>query len=723
MSDQQKKSSSLILPIKVLLVNLHSALKFDRLYPGQHPLVVKAVSKLKDSINEFFATNKSLRLYIKRQQIFFQGQLINAKDEILDNLALTLYRLGIRELNFYQGLTDEELLKFIGIVNSDPDRVAAQGSVEVFQEKGFNFIKVNETLRSEIFQLVNFDAAAGQREKLLQPQQLNEIIALADFVRGQEKKLSAEGNNFFVNMLSRPGEFAAVIQALARTELKEQTGAPAENTISLPDYLNSAFAKFVEQIEQQPQEMRQSLYQHLASSILTTEEEGKVNLFNKFISRLREGTAESKFVAALSENELTPLLQRRKDAGASAGEISTLITSLPVEYKIKKEIFGRLNIEDRLANLTKPVVEEKKEQISLSPLEKTEIQYQLPPDLNNVVAELSSYTEAELKDIEKLSLVLEKENLEESHLNVLLELTTLETREEKYEKVLDLLEKRVSNHLNSGNFTWAARYQGAIGRQLADSGKYPLAQKYAREVIIRLGAKEIVQKLIDSLKSLNKDEASFKEISNYLALLPGESVPYLLDILAEEEQMSMRRLLCEIVVRVGKLNMACLRQRLADPNWFLVRNIVWILAMIKDPESIQYLTPLLQHENVGVRLEAITALGELGGAGIFEWLIVGLNDKNSRVRQLSVEWLGNLGDKRAVEILTKIVKKTDPLGLTIDLKKEAIAALGATRVAEVIPFLTKLAKKKWWSFLGPPKELAAAAQNALQKNKGMKKNG
>jgi HEAT repeat protein len=228
--------------------------------------------------------------------------------------------------------------------------------------------------------------------------------------------------------------------------------------------------------------------------------------------------------------------------------------------------------------------------------------------------------------------------------------------------------------------------------------------------------------LIFAIRTIEKDDAAHVLVRDYLTMLPGDSTPFLVEMLGEEEALAGRRLLCQVISDVSKDNMEYLWEKLSDPDWHLVRNIVLILGLINDERSLGRLCDMLGHENSRVRVEVIKSLGVSGNPRVFEYLIKGLNDKDLQVRNLTVEWLGNMQDRRAIPVLLKIVHKFDPFGLTVNLKREAIESLGLLKAREAESFLQRLANRQWVGFIGPRKTLIPEAEKALEQIRGRKKN-
>ncbi|MDD5131620.1 MAG: HEAT repeat domain-containing protein [bacterium] len=713
-TNQPKKPPVPIDLISDLLLNLQATLKALRLYPLQHPLLISSVDKLKQAITQFFSTVDVLRFRLKRQYIFVSGQMINKGDEILESLSLQIYRLGIRELTFKRDLAEDELLRFLQFLNTDPAQIIEKEGGETFWEtEHFTSIKINETLQQEVFRIGSYGET--QDHKSGSSANLSAVVLFADFLSGQENNLPREAYHLLGELMSKPANLSGLVEALARTESSEQ-GEGSEQ-----DYIVKAFGKLIHLVQQQPIDQQKNFYRELAASVAALVPETKQVVLEHISATANNDSAYGNLLAETPVNDLAPLLQEKIKAGASPAEIAALINGLPMGNHNKNNLFQELKIANNLELAEKPV-KPQPQQVALSPVEETEIQYQLPPDINRILADLSHYTEPELKEIEKLSQINEPSRLEETFLDVMAELLRIERDPEKTKVLAQVYEDRVKAHLDKNTFDWAVKYLSIVRDLWQDPTAAAERRILLQPLLLALGAREIVQKLVYAIRSIEKDDVAHVLIQDYLTMLPGDSTPYLIELLGAEEMLAVRRLLCQVISEVSKDKIEYLWEKLNDPDWHLVRNVVLILGLINNERSLSRLCDLLEHGNSRVRVEVIKSLGLSGSPRIFDCLLKGLSDKDAQVRNVTVEWLGNLQDKRAVPVLLKIVKKLDPFGLTVNLKREAIQSLGLLKAREAVSFLEKLVKHKWVGFIGSRKTLLPEAEKALEQIKGKGKN-
>ena len=70
--------------------------------------------------------------------------------------------------------------------------------------------------------------------------------------------------------------------------------------------------------------------------------------------------------------------------------------------------------------------------------------------------------------------------------------------------------------------------------------------------------------------------------------------------------------LCNILSAIGKQAIAEFESGMYDDRWYLVRNTLMILGIIKEPAAVKYIEGALHHPELRVRKEAVKALESIG---------------------------------------------------------------------------------------------------------------
>ncbi len=116
--------------------------KLFKIYPANNPIYINASKAAFGKFNSFFLHEKELSIQLSQHQIFYTGEEIYHNPEKDDNLALFLFKDGIREITFLKGMPQEELDKFLRLLAIDFEKDAPDDDiVTVLWEKDFEHIK------------------------------------------------------------------------------------------------------------------------------------------------------------------------------------------------------------------------------------------------------------------------------------------------------------------------------------------------------------------------------------------------------------------------------------------------------------------------------------------------------------------------------------------------------------------------------------------------------
>ena len=127
---------------KEVVDGILKAKKLLNLYPSNNPMYVKTSEEVFDKFKNLFNFTNELSLKIHQNEIIFNNEQIYHSPSKDENLAFFFFKDGIREVTFVDGLNKEEFEEFIGIVNTDFERVAFDDDiVTLLWERDFEHIK------------------------------------------------------------------------------------------------------------------------------------------------------------------------------------------------------------------------------------------------------------------------------------------------------------------------------------------------------------------------------------------------------------------------------------------------------------------------------------------------------------------------------------------------------------------------------------------------------
>ncbi len=185
------------------------------------------------------------------------------------------------------------------------------------------------------------------------------------------------------------------------------------------------------------------------------------------------------------------------------------------------------------------------------------------------------------------------------------------------------------------------------------------------------------------------------DIRTCLELLADRVVFPLMGILGEEERAERRRMLCDIIVAIGRDRIDDVGRSVSDARWYLVRNVAYILGRLGDPRGVAYVAGLAKHREYRVRCEAVAALARIGSQDAEDHLTSLLDDPDDRIRTKAILSLSDAGVFPALPKLLRLLEQPDLLQRHFPLKKEIIAALSRARVLDALPVLAHFARRRF----------------------------
>ena len=183
--------------------------------------------------------------------------------------------------------------------------------------------------------------------------------------------------------------------------------------------------------------------------------------------------------------------------------------------------------------------------------------------------------------------------------------------------------------------------------------------------------------------------------------------------LAEEKQAGARKLLAEVLAKCGVAAEPALFDFLNDDRWYVARNVIAILGEIRSQASLEYLPSFLQHEDLRVQRETIRTLTKIGGQTAIDILIKAAQSSDQDLCRQALLSLGAMRAESAVPVLRKLLQQSGWNQQTMDLKKDAIRALGEIRCKDALDDLLAIANRKRLLRRRPNEELRIAAIHAL----------
>lgn len=229
----------------------------------------------------------------------------------------------------------------------------------------------------------------------------------------------------------------------------------------------------------------------------------------------------------------------------------------------------------------------------------------------------------------------------------------------------------------------------------------------ARSVWARMRTPGFVQKVLD--------QAPFDQgLDSLVPHLPTPALVPMFDLLLESEDRHVRRKTFDRLRRAGQAAAPLILERLSDPRWYVIRNLLNLAALLEPPPPEFDPTPWLDSADVRVRREAVRAalrVSRLRARGIAQ----ALDDRDATILTLG---LNAAIESCPPDLVPRLVALAEQDGVSEELRMLSVKALvrrGPAPAPEVLTLLLQITEGETffsrWRALPPatPTLLAALA--------------
>jgi hypothetical protein len=706
-----------------ILNRLSIACKSRSLYPADHPTALEAVSILHSVLSDSLSYIPKIVVRAGKDCLIFGDWKIGEKRESMRQLASRIRSLKIKEITFVEDLTQSEVETLVELLIYDPEELELVGGAEAFLlTKGTENIGVIESMaqlaEGETGIEGGFEADATEDEgKGFAPTigKGSKLIAGATITQTKADKepldidVSNEDKDF-LELLLDPESLAQLLQDLGRE--KDPSSDIEKLADAVFDYLKDASQR----VEFIYPGLAQSCFRSMAEALLFLETDLRNTvMLRHLIPKVKVEPICESILGSLNETEMSDILCYFFPA---ALELVPKTRKLLSAIGFKEEEGERIIdlIRNRLIELGEvpPSVIATLEKGVDSDGTLRVAAHELPaPDL--LSAFFNEYRPEELEEIKHISeLDLKTQTLLDT-VPVLLDMMEQGTKLDNMDRVMELLEQEFWDVIGSARLDTAVSMLGRILSilEIDDTIIDPL-----RPELKRLAEEATSGKLINRLTHLayeQREEPDIEEgFKRYISELGERGIVSLIEVLGTEEDMSCRKYMIDVLAELCENQVHILGTFVNDPRWFLVRNIVTIMAHLHNPDTLPYLRITLLHNNEKVRAETVRSLGLIGGYEACNILINNISNLDEKTRILCIRWLGRLEEGRAVGRLVNMLEDKEPGGESPLIKKEIIFSLGEIKDPETCEVLKKYCSRRKWFNRSEWHEVNDASRQALE---------
>jgi hypothetical protein len=443
--------------------------------------------------------------------------------------------------------------------------------------------------------------------------------------------------------------------------------------------------------------------------------------FRLFIDGLREIS----FHPGIDKEQLITFLEVLGKEGEGSGVDDDIVTLLwekhfsHVQYIVVSDLHGESRRVEECSEMktTPPTSEQLQDVYSQtvgSPLA-GEIDPASPrgievPDLNifRLTEEEIRKIKAEVRGEETLDVVNELEG-------ILFDILRIERDPVLFSEILGIIDNILENLMQKGDF-YHARKILEFYWEMSDPSKN-LPSALVNQVQYSLINAGDAKRILTLQPVLNAEiSVQLEDLFSFMVLFQKNAIPSIIELLASVEKMKARRVLCDALVELGKMDIDALIAKLEDDRWFLVRNLIYILGKIGDVRVIESFSRFIQHKELKVRKEVLHALDTMEDPRACQLLVHFIPDPDPSNRIFAIKSLSKKRVKEGLNPLLNLLSSKE-FGLKeLYEKKEIFDAIAKIGGDAAVPEMRKFLKNRWSLFKNVQlEEMGLCSAVALQR--------
>jgi len=692
--------------VKQIVITMKAVL----LYPSASSIPRENAQEAVDILRTILGDSPEARLGISKGGVVFEGLPVFEEQAVYEAFAQELYNRKLAEVRFHAGMTSDDLVRFLSILKSSTEELDSAGGFENrLWDLGVDSITVRETKTKIV------DAAVGKSEEdeLGEPWppsqgRIEEILTAAFGGRPRDQRL-------LVRIIEDP----EAISSYLRDSYATSSGSPEEALQAM------RFNELAHMISQQPEEKRPALLRALADAVKGLEHEVRRRFVTeKLLPDARSDEAMASIVRQMDIDDVCKLLVEGLDeAEATVDGLSRAVRNLAlISLADREEVFMAAGASMREVGMSESFIDDVFESVAPSRLmidEHGGVNVEEQP-IDSVLKFVDMAAIVSTRRFEDDSAVLKIQ--EESRagftdgdvVRALVTLVSVDAAGERFSEIVATLEDVLVLQIERGDYDVAADAAKALSDVTEDADIPQDRRERVAGLLTSLASADAMTSVAKAMRVYRPGTAEHDACKYLLESLGRMAIDPLLEVLADEPDMSARKALVDLIAEMALEHVDELGARVTDQRWYVVRNVISILGKTHSSAILPSLERTLRHPDARVRRETIRALSGVRDRLAHEMLIAALQDLDAQNVQLAARYLGAAEARGAVHALQQVAKGEGRGNRDLGPRAEAIEALGRVGDASAVPLLKSLVEKR--SILGSSKtrELKSAAESALR---------
>ncbi|MDD2501473.1 MAG: HEAT repeat domain-containing protein [Geobacter sp.] len=651
-------------------------------YPSGHPLVESSIQKLLLSFQMLCGDVGGVQLGVTRDGLLLGDEYVEKNNQLCRNVAAAFFERGVGALLVSRPPTREELLALLKLLALKREEVFAQGGIEkLWQEAGISALEVRA---------IRYDRFSGTEEEQLDSEKsdaqmqgsLWEQFALL-LTKGEvgvagadssPELLAASLNAHFARRMGSGGGFSGTtlkaVSALIRQVVSSSAGTTSGGSSSGDgagtgnDGLEAAGWSELDVVQ------ASAIKADLAAFIGALDPLLRRQILNGFCET---AVGDESMAADLFRHLGTTVLQETYASAEEYAEAPQLLQGILrslLPHLI--DTYDRTVPDDEIHNRMHTLLQEHQHEVFM-------------PDeyMQGLLEVLNSGTLEQLEagDVAKLLAGLNAQAIDSRGSEIILQLVIADPTGEAAQELIKNLSELCGHFLELGDYGQVLK----ILSQAADPRLPQPLRIVMRDAFCR---REFLDEILSGLTIWGKPK--YDQVTLLIQVLGRAFIEPLLDRMAEEENMSLRRFMMDRVQAFGEAARPYLLARLSDQRWYVLRNIIIMLRTLGPTQEVEQLRPFLRHANPKVRIEALKILLQAGDPVAQRQVLRDLESPDRETQLIAISLVDHNSPPEMARKLMLLVTSGGYTAVECELKSAAVQALGEIGRPEMLPELVKV---------------------------------
>lgn len=296
----------------------------------------------------------------------------------------------------------------------------------------------------------------------------------------------------------------------------------------------------------------------------------------------------------------------------------------------------------------------------------------------------------ELRWEEEIDIVNELEGM-------LFDILRIETDPARFSEVIQIIDSILEELIFKADFVHARKILEFFWEML--ESERPLSPELVtlvKEALIQAGNSERIASLGPVLERLSSEDLD--QFLPFMVLFKKEVIPSVIGLLALVKTLKTRRILCDILVELGQMDVKLIISRMEDGNWFVLRNLIYVLGKIGDEQILDVFPRFIHHKEVKIRKEVLHVLDAMANPKTEKLLMGFISDPDLSNRVYAIKSLVKKQVEAGLPLLLELIGGKSFELKALYEKKEIFNAIAMLGRDAVVPEIEKHIHVRWSLF-------------------------